>query len=161
MLNRAAPRHGVAAWRCAAFPSPRGGKLLGYPASRAGPGLRAAHRFFAHQPSRGIMIHELRIYHCMPGRLPDLNQRFATITLKMWEKHGIRQVGFWTVLIGPSNHALYYMLEWDSLAEREQKWNAFSADPDWIAARSKTEAQGAIVRQIENYMLAPTAYSKI
>jgi hypothetical protein len=107
------------------------------------------------------MIHELRIYHCMPGRLPDLNQRFATVTLKMWEKHGIRQVGFWTVLIGPSNHALYYMLEWDSLAEREQKWNAFSADPDWIAARSKTEAQGAIVRQIENYMLAPTAYSKI
>lgn len=107
------------------------------------------------------MIHELRIYHCMPGRLPDLNQRFAGITLKIWEKHGIRQVGFWTVLIGPSNHALYYLLEWDSLADREQKWNAFSTDPDWIAARTGTEAQGAIVQRIENYMLAPTAYSKI
>ena len=52
------------------------------------------------------MIHELRIYHCMPNRLADLNNRFANVTLKIWEKHGIRQVGFWTVLIGPSNHAL-------------------------------------------------------
>jgi len=76
------------------------------------------------------MIHELRIYHCMPGRLGDLNHRFANVTLKIWEKHGIRQVGFWTMLIGPSNHALYYLLEWESLAEREQKWNAFAGDPE-------------------------------
>jgi len=106
------------------------------------------------------MIHELRIYHCMPGRIGDLNNRFANITLKIWEKHGIRQLGFWTVLIGPSNHVLYYLLEWDSLAERERIWNAFAADPEWIAARAKTEAQGAIVQRIENYMLTPTAYSK-
>ena len=51
------------------------------------------------------MIHELRIYHCVPGRLPDLNKRFETITLKLWEKHGIRQAGFWTVGIGESSLA--------------------------------------------------------
>ncbi|MBE0612695.1 MAG: NIPSNAP family protein [Burkholderiales bacterium] len=107
------------------------------------------------------MIHELRIYHCMPGKLADLNNRFANITLKVWEKHGIRPTGFWTVLIGPSNHALYYLLEWDSLAERERIWNAFASDPEWIAARAKTESQGAIVQRIENAMLTPTAYSKI
>lgn len=107
------------------------------------------------------MIHELRIYHCMPGKLVDLNNRFANVTLKIWEKHGIRQVGFWTVLIGPSNQALYYLLEWDSLAERERIWNAFASDPEWLAARAKTEAQGAIVQHLENYMLTPTAYSKI
>ncbi len=107
------------------------------------------------------MIHELRIYHCMPGRLVDLNNRFANITLKIWEKHGIRQVGFWTVLIGPSNQALYYLLEWDSLAERERIWNAFASDPEWLAARAKTEAQGAIVQHLENIMLTPTAYSKM
>jgi hypothetical protein len=106
------------------------------------------------------MIHELRIYHCMPGRLGDLNHRFANVTLKIWEKHGIRQVGFWTILIGPSNHALYYLLEWESLAERERKWNAFAGDPEWIAARAKTEEQGPIVQHLENYMLTPTAYSK-
>ena len=107
------------------------------------------------------MIHELRIYHCMPGKLPALNQRFENITLKMWEKHGIRQAGFWTVLIGETNHDLYYLLEWESLAEREQKWNAFQADPAWHAARAETEKNGPIVAHLTNYILTPTAYSSV
>ncbi len=57
------------------------------------------------------MLHELRIYKCIPGRLPDLIKRFDTVTLKIWEKHGIRPIGFWTVLVGKSNQDLYYMLE--------------------------------------------------
>ena len=107
------------------------------------------------------MIHELRIYHCMPGKLPALNQRFENITLKMWEKHGIRQAGFWTVLIGENNHDLDYLLEWESLAEREQKWNAFQADPAWHAARAETEKDGPIVAHLANYILTPTAYSSV
>ena len=58
------------------------------------------------------MLYELRIYECVPGRLPDLNKRFDTITLKLWEKHGIKQAGFWTTVIGESNQTLYYMLAW-------------------------------------------------
>jgi len=107
------------------------------------------------------MIHELRIYHCAPGRLAALNNRFETITLKMWEKHGIRQAGFWTVLIGESNHDLFYLVEWADLAEREQRWNAFQSDPDWHAARAETEKDGPLVTHITNYILTPTAYSKV
>lgn len=107
------------------------------------------------------MIHELRIYHCVPGRLPALLKRFETITLKLWEKHGIRQAGFWTVLVGPSNQDLYYLLEWESLAERERKWNAFIADPEWLAARAETEKDGQIVASVENMFLAPTAFSAV
>jgi len=107
------------------------------------------------------MIHELRIYHCMPGRLPDLNKRFETITLKLWEKHGIRQAGFWTVLVGPSNKDLYYLLEWKDMAEREQKWNAFVSDPEWLEKRAQTERDGPLVEVVENMFLAPTPYSKI
>jgi NIPSNAP len=107
------------------------------------------------------MIHELRIYHAMPGRLPDLNNRFSNVTLKLWEKFGIRQVGFWTTLVGPSNNALYYLLEWESLAEREQKWNAFATNPEWLAARAETEKNGPLVEYLENMFLAPTAYSKL
>jgi hypothetical protein len=107
------------------------------------------------------MIHELRIYHRMPGRLPALNKRFETITLKMWQKHGIRQAGFWTVLIGESNHQLYYLLEWENLAERDEKWNAFQSDPDWHAARAETGKEGPIVSHITNYILTPTSYSKV
>jgi hypothetical protein len=97
----------------------------------------------------------------VPGRLPDLNKRFSTTTLKLWEKHGIRQAGFWTTLIGESNQTLYYMLAWESLAEREQKWNAFASDPEWLSARAKTEENGAIVAKVTNYILAPTPYSSV
>ncbi len=107
------------------------------------------------------MIHELRIYHCVPGRLPALLRRFETITLGIWARHGIRQAGFWTVGIGGSNQDLYYLLEWESLAEREAKWNAFAADPEWLAKRAETEADGPIVASLENMILTPTAFSAV
>ena len=107
------------------------------------------------------MIHELRIYHCAPGRLPDLNKRFETITLKIWERFGIRAVGFWTVVIGENNHDLYYLLEWKDLAERDSLWNAFIADPEWLKARAETEKDGPLITSLTNYILSPTAYSKM
>ena len=107
------------------------------------------------------MIYELRVYHCVPGRLPDLLKRFDTITLKLWEKHGIRQAGFWTTLVGESNQDLTYFLKWESLAEREQKFSAFGADPEWLAARAETEKNGQIVASITNSLLAPTAFSSV
>ncbi len=107
------------------------------------------------------MIHELRIYHCAPGRLPALLKRFETITLKIWEKHGIRQAGFWTVTVGPSNQDLYYLLAWESLAEREKKWAAFASDPEWIAKRAETERDGAIITHFENMILQPTSFSSV
>jgi hypothetical protein len=107
------------------------------------------------------MLQELRVYQCMPGRLPDLNRRFETITLKLWAKHGIRPTGFWTVAIGESHNDLYYLLGWESLAEREKKWSAFMADPDWIAAKAETEKNGQLIAHIKNYILTPTSYSPL
>jgi len=72
------------------------------------------------------MIYELRIYRCVPGRKPALLSRFENDTLRIWEKHGIRQAGFWTTLIGKSSQEITYMLAWDSMAEREKRWGRFS-----------------------------------
>lgn len=107
------------------------------------------------------MIHELRIYTCVPGRLPALLKRFETATLKLWEKHGIRQAGFWTVLIGDRNHDLYYLIAWQSLAEREQKWTAFQADPAWISARADSERDGPILANVKSMIMQPTAFSSV
>jgi hypothetical protein len=107
------------------------------------------------------MIHELRVYHCVPGRLPALLKRFETITLGLWEKHGIRQAGFWTVLVGDSNQDLYYLVQWESMAEREKKWNAFQADPEWHAKRAETERDGPIVASLSNSFLQPTSFSSV
>lgn len=107
------------------------------------------------------MIYESRVYRCMPGKLPAVLHRFETITLKLFAKHGIRQAGFFTTLVGASNQDLTYFLAWDSLAEREQKWTAFATDPEWLAARAETEKNGPIVDSIANQLLAPTSFSAV
>ena len=104
------------------------------------------------------MIHELRIYTCLPGRLPALQQRFETATLAIWERLGIRSLGFWTTMIGSSSNDLTYLLEWRSLAERELKWAEFIADPDWQDATAKSEADGQIVANIASSLLQPTRF---
>ena len=96
------------------------------------------------------MIYELRIYTATPGRLPDILARFRDHTLKIWERYGIRQAGFWTTLVGPNSNTLTYLLAWESLGEREAKWNAFVVDPEWLAVRSATEKDGPIVASIAN-----------
>ena len=90
------------------------------------------------------MIYEMRVYRCLPGRLPALLNRFKD-----------------TTLIGESNQELTYFLAWESMAERETKWNAFQSDPDWISARAKTEESGQIVGNIVSQLLAPTAFSAL
>jgi hypothetical protein len=93
--------------------------------------------------------------------MPALLARFENVTLGFWEKYGIRPIGFFTTLVGPSSYDLSYLLAWESLAEREQRWNAFQSDPEWIAARSASEADGQIVANIANSFLTPTAFSAL
>jgi NIPSNAP len=108
-----------------------------------------------------MMIVELRIYHCVPGRLPDLHKRIETGAMPIWARHGIKPIGFWTTLVGPTNQALTYMLQWESLADRERRWTAFMNDPEWQAKRAQSEANGQIVERIDSSFLVPTAYSPI
>jgi hypothetical protein len=93
--------------------------------------------------------------------MPALLKRFEGTTLALWQRHGIRQAGFWTTAVGESNQELTYMLAWDSMAEREQKWNAFQSDPEWIAKRAESEKDGAIVANIANSILLPTSFSAV
>jgi PAS domain-containing protein len=107
------------------------------------------------------MIYELRIYRAMPGRMPALLNRFQTRTLAIWNRFGIRQVGFWTTLVGPSHLDLVYLLAWESMAERERVWNAFAADPEWLSALAESERDGIIVENVDNRLLRPTAFSEL
>lgn len=107
------------------------------------------------------MIYELRVYHCAPGRLPMLHDRFENTTLKLWEKYGIEPLGFWTTLVGSSNQTLTYLLKWASMAQRETAWMAFASDPEWVARRAESEAEHIIVERVENQFLTPTAYSAL
>ncbi len=104
-------------------------------------------------------IYEQRIYHAMPGRMPDLLRRFEQVTLPIWERLGIRHVGFWTYAVGGSNHDLIYMLQWSSMADREEKWSIFMADPQWLEKRAESEQGGPLLSSFSNSFLQPTAFS--
>jgi len=107
------------------------------------------------------MLYELRTYHAMPGKLAALVKRFETTTIHLFEKHGIKQVGFWTTAIGESNQDLIYILKWDSLDDRAKRFAAFQQDPEWVSARAKSEADGPLVASLQNQILAPTAFSAL
>ena len=107
------------------------------------------------------MVYELRIYHALPGKLPALLDRFETWTLEIWKKYGIRQVGFWTTYVGENSNDLYYILEWNDLGERQDKWDAFQRDPDWIKVKAETEKDGPFTTHITNYFMRPTSFSKL
>ena len=107
------------------------------------------------------MIYELRIYDCLPGRLPALLKRFNEHTLAIWDRHGIRQAGFFTTVIGENSNRITYFIAWESLAQREAKWAAFISDPAWHKARDDSERDGPIIANVSSQLLAPTAFSSV
>jgi hypothetical protein len=113
-------------------------------------------------PREALVIHELRTYHCMPGRLSDVLVRFETATLPLFARHGIRPLGFWlgfwTVLVGESSEDLIFLLEWESMADRETRWTAFQNDPEWVEARAHSERNGPIIASASNTFLKPTIF---
>lgn len=105
------------------------------------------------------MIYEYRVYEAVAGRLPDLHRRFEDHTLRLFERHGFRVVGLFTWELGEPSDQLVYILAFDDLAHRERSWAAFSADPEWQAAKTNSELNGPLVARIRSSILKPTAYS--
>ena len=125
------------------------------------PGRRAKHH--AARSTHLGRRNDLRTAHLFvhSGPAAGSAQAIRNQTLPIWKKHGLRPVGFWTVLVGDGNHDLHYMLAWELLAEREKIWNTFQADPAWISARADSEKDGPILANIKSSFLVPTAFSAI
>ena len=104
------------------------------------------------------MLYEYRAYYVMPGRMPDIQRRFADVTMKLFNKHGVNVVGFWETMFGESNE-MVYILAWSDLGERERIWKAFTTDPEWLAARKASEANGPLVERVVNKIWRPTSFS--
>src|SRR5947209_4887446 len=96
---------------------------------------------------RESRVYEMRIYYAAPGKLDDLHQRFRDHTCKLFEKHGITNVGYWVPVDNPESK-LIYILAYPNRKAREASWKAFLADPDWNRARKDSEANGALVVKV-------------
>lgn len=107
-------------------------------------------------------VYELRTYTTLPGRMPALMARFRDHTTKLFEKHGMVNVGYWAP-IDPKDGAsdkLVYLLAHKSREAAAASWKNFIADPEWKAVAAKSEADGKIVAKIDAVFLAATDFSK-
>src|SRR4029079_17376019 len=111
-------------------------------------------------PRRPRVIYEYRAYYAAPGKMPDIQKRFADHTMRLFAKHGIKVVGFWQPVIGESNE-LVYMWAYDDLAARDRAWTSFMGDPEWQAVRKDSELNGPLVERFVNKILPPTAFSPL
>ncbi len=109
-------------------------------------------------PAADSRCYEMRIYYAAPGKLDDLNKRFREHTCKLFEKHGIENIGYWTPVENTDNK-LIYVLAYPNREAREASWKAFMADPDWKAAAKASEANGKLVAKVESRFLSATDYS--
>lgn len=105
-------------------------------------------------------IFELRTYTTLEGRLPNLNARFKNHTLKLFEKHGMKNVMYWTPTDeAKANNTLIYVL-WHASPEAAKKsWDGFRNDPEWHQARDASEKDGKIVAKVESVYMKATEYS--
>lgn len=105
-------------------------------------------------------LYELRTYTTLPGRLPALHKRFAEHTLKLFEKHGMKNEMYW-VPTDPAKkeNTLIYVVSHASQEAAEKSWKDFLADPEWHKARDASEKDGKIVEKVERAYLTATEYS--
>ncbi len=105
-------------------------------------------------------VYELRIYHAAPGKLDDLNKRFRDHTVKLFEKHGMKNIGYWTPM-DTADSRLIYVLEHASRDAARKSFAAFGADPEWKAAQKASEVNGPLLIKngVESYFMQPTDFS--
>ena len=110
----------------------------------------------------GQKVFELRTYYTMPGKLPDLQTRFREHTTKIFEQHGMTNVGYWVPQDEPAHsNTLIYVIAHESREKAKQNWAEFGKDPEWVKVKTASEAAGKIVEKVDSVFMDATDYSKI
>ena len=105
-------------------------------------------------------VYELRIYHTYDGKLDDLLARFREHTTKLFEKHGMKNIAYWTPTDDPlKGKTLIYVIAHASRDAATANWKAFGEDPEWISVRDKSEANGKLVEKVDSTFMVPTDFS--
>jgi hypothetical protein len=115
---------------------------------------------FADPASPSTTVYELRIYHTFEGKLDDLLARFRDHTMKLFEKHGMKNVAYWVPTDDPlKGKTLIYILAHPSREAATANWDAFRNDPEWVSVRDKSEANGKIVDKVDSTYMTMTDFS--
>src|SRR5437868_8298032 len=105
-------------------------------------------------------VYELRIYHAAPGKLGELLARFRDHTIKLFDRHGLKSVAYWTPVDEPQkSNTLIYMLQHPSREQAAANWKSFQDDPEWKSVKEKSEANNKLTEKIDSTFLALTDFS--
>ena len=123
-------------------------------------GLLASAQDKAGSEPSASWVYELRIYHTYDGKLDDLLRRFREHTTRLFAKHGIKNVAYWTPTDEPlKDKTLVYILAHPSRDAATANWQAFRDDPEWQSVRDKSEANGKLVEKIDSTFMVLTDFS--
>jgi hypothetical protein len=107
------------------------------------------------------VVYELRVYHTYEGKLDDLLKRFREHTMKLFERHGIKNVAYWVPTDDPlKGKTLIYILEHPSREAAATNWKAFQDDPEWKTVKDKSEENGKLVEKVDSTYMTLTDFSK-
>ena len=115
-------------------------------------------------------VFELRTYTATSGNAEALHDRFRSHTVKLFEKHGMTNLWYWTPVPGPKGEtpetSLVYLLAHKSKEARDASFAAFRADPAWqeVLKASEAKAGGPLTVKetgVRSELLKPTDYSPI
>lgn len=111
-----------------------------------------------HAQASGPVV-ELRTYTAAPGKWDALNSRFRNHTVRLFAKHGQKNVEYWTPVDGPlAGNTLIYVLKFPSRAAATKFWADFQADPEWVKAKADSEVNGPLTT-VQSVFLKATDYS--
>jgi hypothetical protein len=122
--------------------------------------LAAARQDNASSAQALTAVYELRVYHAASGKLADLLARFRDHTVKIFDRHGIKSVAYWTPVDEPEkSNTLIYILRHPSREAAAANWKSFQDDPEWKSVKDKSEANGKLVDKIDSTFMSLTDFS--
>jgi hypothetical protein len=112
--------------------------------------------------AQGNRVFEIRTYTAAPGKLDALNARFRDHTIKVFDKYGMKSIGYWVPQDAPlKENTLIYVLAHESREAAAKSWAAFRTDPDWVKAKADSENGGPLTTKVESVFVDPTDYSPL
>jgi len=107
-------------------------------------------------------VFEMRTYYANPGKMEALHARFRNHTNKLFVKHGMTLIGYWSPIdTKEAERKLIYILAYPSKEAADKSWQAFRTDSAWLKAKGESEKDGVLVEKVDSIFLNPTDYSPI
>ena len=116
----------------------------------------------AQESKKAERVFEMRTYYAAPGKMEALHARFRNHTNKLFVKHGIDLVGYWSPIDKKqADEKMVYILAYPSVEAAKKSWKGFSEDAAWKTVKASTEKDGKLVSKVESLYMNPTDYSPI